>query len=965
MDDNCLRGLYDGCSQEDRQLVLQYFDHLRTSTEGWKICATDFSERIHKDDHARFFCLQVLEHHVRTRHALNNAEDILTMRKVLLLWLQPPQDGVSDKPFIKNKMAQIIALTFVNDYPAKWPSFFMDILSIIEHDASIWTVDLYLRTLLAIDDEIMDREVVHTQEDNLRNAVIKDHMRDTCVSELVESWFQILTTYEEIDHEVMSLTMDVIGHYVSWMDIKLIANDRFISLLLKYFCIVTLRESAAECLHDILSKGMEPLAKLQLIETLVKVLESSQILTSARNEDDDDDIEFQIKMSKLVNGIGMGLLTTYNKLLKLGDQESSHICLSAIESKLPYMLRFLNDEDDGVSENVITFATNYVIILKHQTNLSEDKKQNIQTLLYGVISKLKYDESYNFTNQGEDEALFIEYRSRLKVLFDNIAQLDPSLTISVVQTLLSSTLANLENESFMNIELALQVFYYIGDNYFEKLFGSAGNPETPFYQMMSLIINSQVSLHTHMAVILQYYDVITRHDKFFISCTQYIPSVLTGFLDHRGLRNENPSVRSRLCYKFLQFIKSVRNHISDLAEDMLQCLQDLLLMMPGTSDNVGLITSNDLLFLYEAAGFLVVYSARPPEGKSELMRFLLSPLLEKFNLFLPELYRAQTLTQQEDIAQTLYLLLSYSSRTSKVFPNHHTAKLSGCLPCFEEALPVILRGLEVTIQREHLHSGVRQYLHRMIICLGDELLKYIPMAVSLLLKDCQSHDIQEFIPLINQLITKYQSKISPFLQEVFVPVVDNIITCLNKPYDPQDTEELRDRVNLQKSYYLFINSLAVNEVTCVIASQGSNHLQDVLRTIVQGAKNSEPAIQKMCFQTLKKFVEAWGSDGKLEGFVDYSYKEILPVCFIAPIQIFDMNDAQAFLAIGEIAGVMKAMINCRGNEFLLYLQNQYLPSIHVQPDVTQELLVKLQESDIKSLKPYLKALFMKLRTPQI
>ena len=28
--------------------VLQYFDHLRTSTEGWKLCATDFSERIHK-----------------------------------------------------------------------------------------------------------------------------------------------------------------------------------------------------------------------------------------------------------------------------------------------------------------------------------------------------------------------------------------------------------------------------------------------------------------------------------------------------------------------------------------------------------------------------------------------------------------------------------------------------------------------------------------------------------------------------------------------------------------------------------------------------------------------------------------------------------------------------------------------------------------------------------------------------
>lgn len=40
-------------------------------------------------------------------------------------------------------------------------------------------------------------------------------------------------------------------------------------------------------------------------------------------------------------------------------------------------------------------------------------------------------------------------------------------------------------------------------------------------------------------------------------------------------------------------------------------------------------------------------------------------------------------------------------------------------------------------QRELLHSGVRQYLHRMIICLGDELLKYIPMTVLLLLKDCK------------------------------------------------------------------------------------------------------------------------------------------------------------------------------------------------------------------------------------
>jgi len=50
---------------------------------------------------------------------------------------------------------------------------------------------------------------------------------------------------------------------------------------------------------------------------------------------------------------------------------------------------------------------------------------------------------------------------------------------------------------------------------------------------------------------------------------------------------------------------------------------------------------------------------------------------------------------------------------------------------------VFLQALEVSVQRDLLHSGVRQYLHRMIICLGDELLNYVPLAVSLLLKDCK------------------------------------------------------------------------------------------------------------------------------------------------------------------------------------------------------------------------------------
>lgn len=82
-----------------------------------------------------------------------------------------------------------------------------------------------------------------------------------------------------------------------------------------------------------------------------------------------------------------------------------------------YACRYLRDEDDGVSEAIIDFAVQYVGILKvsfmcylialiltlaslqHQSNLSDNDRTSLQALLGAVIEKLKYDESYNFSNE--------------------------------------------------------------------------------------------------------------------------------------------------------------------------------------------------------------------------------------------------------------------------------------------------------------------------------------------------------------------------------------------------------------------------------------------------------------------------------------------------------------------------------------------------------------------------------------
>jgi hypothetical protein len=69
---------------------------------------------------------------------------------------------------------------------------------------------------------------------------------------------------------------------------------------------------------------------------------------------------------------------------------------------------------------------------------------------------------------------------------------------------------------------------------------------------------------------------------------------------------------------------------------------------------------------------------------------------------------------------------------------------------------VILFCSQIPTQSQILQSGVRQFLHRMVVCLEEELLPYIPQASEGLLKGNDIRSIQEYIPLIVQIIAKFK-----------------------------------------------------------------------------------------------------------------------------------------------------------------------------------------------------------------
>lgn len=337
--------------------------------------------------------------------------------------------------------------------------------------------------------------------------------------------------------------------------------------------------------------------------------------------------------------------------------------------------------------------------------------------------------------------------------------------------------------------------------------------------------------------------------------------------------------------------------------------------------------------------------------------------MERFKVLLEKLMMAQDEERQASLADSLNHAVGFASRTSKAFSNKQTVKQCGCSQVYLDCLQTFLPALSCPLQKDVLRSGVRTFLHRMIICLEEEVLPFIPSASEHMLKDCEAKDLQEFIPLINQITAKFKMQVSPFLQQMFMPLLHAIFEVLLRPAEDNDQSAALEKQMLRRSYFAFLQTVTGSGMSEVIANQGAENVEQVLVTIIQGAVDyPDPIAQKTCFIILSKLVELWGGKDGPVGFADFVYKHIVPACFLAPLkQTFDLADAQTVLALSECAVTLKTIHLKRGPECVQYLQQEYLPSLQVAPEIIQEFCQALQQPDAKVFKNYLKVFFQRAK----
>lgn len=712
-----------------------------------------------------------------------------------------------------------------------------------------------------------------------RGTLIKDMMRDHCIVYVAKFWIGILGMYKEISPSVVCTCLEVIGSYVAWIDISFITNDCLMSKLFALFTNENFRCSVCDCFAGVLHKGMDPLSKTALIEQFLAVNAIKQKLHAIITSNNEQDETFLVKLSRLINTIGLELIESFKKIKAKSVTEPSletslkHLA-NAIEEKFHLLCFFLGHHLHSVCLQVHPFAREYIQWVKANRTTSSSLKQAKQPLLeplseervkeiisiFGriIISTCKYNASYNFSNSSDENELD-ECRKSGKIIFENLLGLNANYcTNFVCSELTQPVLSNWSGIDLFDVEISLYMFYLLGENL--NLIINLKEVE----QLLAMLITSNISTCPFPPVQVLYFEIVTRFEKIYAQVLpNLIPQILVSFVDERGLKHADAHSRSKVCHLFNKFIRATlrgkaMGKINEFAEEIIKRLQMFLTLnvsdiqieqQPNALTAMGL-SEEDQLLLYETVASLIISNATylPIKKHMLLKSFLLEPLWTNYDHLYSALvtrlpnangtihHNVNGFGNVTDaivtaICQRMSHCINLVARISKAFSNVHTIQSIEGQALFLDSFNNFAKVLSLeSIGGENLvliQSALRQLLHRLVVCLEEaEILPLLPIAIKNIFLPCSSacfsaKTVQELIPLLSQVVAKFknswmfQRDLLPFLEQMVTPLLSSLYTLIN---DNELSED--EKQNLQKSYYTFLSVLATNNAIEVLTVLG-------------------------------------------------------------------------------------------------------------------------------------------------
>ncbi|ORE03930.1 Xpo1-domain-containing protein [Rhizopus microsporus var. microsporus] len=942
-----------------------YCESIKNSPDGWQVCLELFMKEPKALPEARFFALQVLENTLQTRFDTLDSNAVDYIRRNMMEYLGREfvdnNSASNEESFIRNKVAQSLTLLFIHVYPTIWPTFFKDMMALTKaptggsHEKA---ADFFVRLCISIDEEIARLDIPRTRQEVIRNTNIKDTMRMGDVQLLASYWFELLQEFRSTNANIAQLVLKNIGSYIAWMDISLVVNDQVMNVLYELLGDANLRIPACECLADVISKGMLPMDKLNMIQMLniVDVLARLDL----------SEPEFVEYVARLVNVLGTELCKIYTETSL--PTEGKAAAWAMIEQMTPYLLKFLANEYDDTSSAVFPFVNDMLYILKKQKKqmqaFSQGQHEFLGSLLNVVIMKMRYDEETDWGNdedEPEEEALFFEMRKNLRIFTEHIAAINEELYVGFIHSFAMDIMNKYKTGTeldWRDVELCLYVLYCYGEalSKASMVFVNANDTLTPLGELISEMVSSNISAYPHPSAPLQYFENIARYYQFFEHRQDHLPQALSAFVDHRGLHHPLKQIRTRCWYLFHRFVKNLKSRMGPYVEHVLSSIGDLLAIQAepvvetNTMDGMPIpaaSTFDSQLYLFETVGLLISLEGNNPMKQTEYLKIVLEPLVEGIQ---------KSLSQPSDDELFMLQLHHYIMAIGSVAKGYPSLDKPSEIRepwtlVFVQATEIILSALQAYSQALVIRDAVRYAFARLITCLGSQVLPYLPSLINGLLTECQVTELVDFLPFIGLVAHKYKPMVEPIMDELLVPLVKRVFDFLNTA--PSGTDEAVLLLDLRKAYLNFITNLFnANLERVFISERNLEHLNTILQTVLHFAKdNSDPTTQKMSFGVFLKMVNSWANNHP--GFDIFVYNELIPITFSVPMSAaFNLSDGQSILVFGEITSIQKAMCVKQGAKFIEYMKTVFFPSIQCPPETAETYCQAVQQYDGKQFKKY-------------
>jgi len=847
---------------------------------------------------------------------------------------------------------------------------------------------------------------------------LKDAMREGCIQELADMWFWLVSSYKDSQPEAAAMVLEAVKRYISWIDIGLVANERFIPLLfaLPNSPNESLQGAAAGCIREILAKRMDWQLKLQLVQQLgiVGVCKGWLNGKPAAQAGQELSTELAEKYAALLttlatellecwkraeNGVisinAMGLAVDPEAMAEVKD--ATVAALGLLSELFPAVISGLRCDADEVAMTIMPFLHAYMQRIRRMPEVPEQHMVHVRMALDGLLACSMYPADMQSDEEADPEAeeAVADKRRELFTLFKGIAKISFHEAAKFVGTHLEATLVK-PGATFQEVEVVVTLLYQLGEGAPEEMskpgLGLLG-------QMAALLMQSASGLkHARQRLVaVAVLETYVRYGRVAAQEARLMPLVLHTFLDDRGMGHPAPAVSTRACYLFQRLVRTLRSSVSLYLDTVLRGCEPHLVRIASTPLATADVPSglkgthgkgptgassylDDRMYAFEAVGLLLGGDDLPAERQLAFVQGLLGPLVSQVESHTPAAARGSLADAQ--LVQHALIAIAY---LSKGFTTHMvTVARPGLGKLLSEVLEAVLRVPVAAPRHKAIRARVTGVLHRYVEVLDGALVPYVPAALeALLYEGIDAVDAGDVLGLLVQLVCRHKAAMGPICERAVGPVLDICHVLLPLSWDwsgriqaaadgaaahadaTGSTEEMREQADLQRSYYALLAALTSQGLTACLAQLPSATFDRCMQALICGvASHVDPAVRKTCVQVLQALVAAWlpGSQEAFPGVRRWVLEKVAGEALLRGVlqSALDLRDAGVMSLLGEVASALRTVYTACGDDFLGAVAATGWP----QPMVDHLAYAVKSAKEPRELRHELKSLMLQLQQAQ-